>query len=216
MHLSQRWLLKGIGDATLIGLLHVTPKTHLRVSDQPISELRRAQEPFFRHSNITIEPALHQNTCIWDRLTRALGLFHTFLGFTHNPVSTLLTVSWWKERLGCDGRGGVRAWCVAVMLLQAHQASESMWVECCIMKLVIGWLMIGYSYSLSRVEKERSVHQQVTWLDIQPSQKESVVPYKMKPLGYNIHSIWKWFVRHKGITIVIFIIYIYIDIDIDI
>ena len=57
MHLSQwrrqtccqnlstqmRWLLKGLGDGTLIGLLHVTPKTHLRVPDQPILDLRRAQ-----------------------------------------------------------------------------------------------------------------------------------------------------------------------------
>ena len=28
---SMRWLLKGMGDGTLIGLLHVTPRTHLRV-----------------------------------------------------------------------------------------------------------------------------------------------------------------------------------------
>ena len=37
---------KGMGDGTLIGLLHVTPRTHLRVSAQPILDLRRAQEPF--------------------------------------------------------------------------------------------------------------------------------------------------------------------------
>ena len=29
--LQMRWLLKEMGDGTLIGLLHVTPKTHLRV-----------------------------------------------------------------------------------------------------------------------------------------------------------------------------------------
>ena len=31
---QMRWLLKGMGD--VIGLLHVTPKTHLQVSDQLI------------------------------------------------------------------------------------------------------------------------------------------------------------------------------------
>ena len=33
---QMRWLLKGMAGGTLIGLLRVTPKTHLRVSDQPI------------------------------------------------------------------------------------------------------------------------------------------------------------------------------------
>ena len=42
----MRWLLKGMGDWTLIGLLLVTPKTHLQVSDQPILELRQAQQSF--------------------------------------------------------------------------------------------------------------------------------------------------------------------------
>ena len=40
--LQMHWLLKGMGDGTLIGLLHVMAKTHLRVSDQPIFDLRRA------------------------------------------------------------------------------------------------------------------------------------------------------------------------------
>ena len=30
-HVQMRWLLKGMGDGALIGLLHVTPKIHLRV-----------------------------------------------------------------------------------------------------------------------------------------------------------------------------------------
>ena len=42
----MRWILKGMGDGTLVGLLHVTPKTNLRVSDQPILELRQAQQSF--------------------------------------------------------------------------------------------------------------------------------------------------------------------------
>ena len=46
MNTSQmRRLLKGMGDGPLIRLLHVTAKTHLWVSDQPILDLRRAQEP---------------------------------------------------------------------------------------------------------------------------------------------------------------------------
>ena len=32
----MHWLLKMMGNGTLIGLLHVTPKTHLQVSDPPI------------------------------------------------------------------------------------------------------------------------------------------------------------------------------------
>ena len=52
----MRWLLKGRAGGT--GLLNVTPKTHLRLSDQPILDLRRAQEPFIRrhNSNIAIKP----------------------------------------------------------------------------------------------------------------------------------------------------------------
>ena len=42
----MRWLLKGMLGKTLIGLLHVTPKTHLRVSAQRILDLRRVQEQF--------------------------------------------------------------------------------------------------------------------------------------------------------------------------
>ena len=38
--LQMRWLLKEMGDGTVIGLLHVAPKTHLQVSDQPILDLR--------------------------------------------------------------------------------------------------------------------------------------------------------------------------------
>ena len=46
----MRWLLKGVAGGTLVGLLHFTPKTHLRVSDRPILDLRQAQEPFIcRH-----------------------------------------------------------------------------------------------------------------------------------------------------------------------
>ena len=53
-----RWLLKGMGDGALIGLLHVTPKRHLRVSDQPILDLHRAQETFIRRylSNSARDP----------------------------------------------------------------------------------------------------------------------------------------------------------------
>ena len=55
---QMRWLLKGMAGGTLIGLLHVTPKTHLRVSDPPILDLRRAQSSFIRrhNSNSEIEP----------------------------------------------------------------------------------------------------------------------------------------------------------------
>ena len=55
---QMRWLLKGMAGGTLIGLLHVMPKTHLRVSDRPILDLCRAQEPFTRrhNSNSAIEP----------------------------------------------------------------------------------------------------------------------------------------------------------------
>ena len=53
---QMRWLLKGMGDGTLNGLVRVTPKTHLRVSAQPILDLQRAIYP--RHiSNIAIEPS---------------------------------------------------------------------------------------------------------------------------------------------------------------
>ena len=54
----MRWLLKEMGDGALIGLLHVTPKTHLQVSDQPILDLRQEQKLFIRrhNSNIAIEP----------------------------------------------------------------------------------------------------------------------------------------------------------------
>ena len=38
------WLLKGMGDGTLVDLLHVTPKTHL--SNQHFLGLRRAQDSF--------------------------------------------------------------------------------------------------------------------------------------------------------------------------
>ena len=46
----RSWLLKGMGDGTLIGLLHVTPKPPLRVIrlDQPFLDLRWAQESFLR------------------------------------------------------------------------------------------------------------------------------------------------------------------------
>ena len=37
---QMRWLLKGMEDGSLIGLLHITPKTHLWVSDQSILDLR--------------------------------------------------------------------------------------------------------------------------------------------------------------------------------
>ena len=47
----MRWLLKEMGDGTLIGLLHFTPKTHLPVSDQPILYLSQAQELFIRRLN---------------------------------------------------------------------------------------------------------------------------------------------------------------------
>jgi hypothetical protein len=40
-----------MGDGTLIGLLHVTPKTHLRVSEQTILGLLWAQESFIRRYN---------------------------------------------------------------------------------------------------------------------------------------------------------------------
>jgi hypothetical protein len=43
-------LLKGMGDGTLIGLLQVTPKPHLRVitplQTNPFSDLRLAQDSF--------------------------------------------------------------------------------------------------------------------------------------------------------------------------
>ena len=51
--------MKGMGDGTLICLLHVTPKIHTTwVSDQPNLDLRREQESFIRrhNSNIAIEP----------------------------------------------------------------------------------------------------------------------------------------------------------------
>ena len=45
---QMRWLLQGLGDGILIGLFHVMPITHLRVSDQPILDLHRVQESFIR------------------------------------------------------------------------------------------------------------------------------------------------------------------------
>ena len=45
-HGTSALLLKGMRDDALIGLLHVTPKPHLATSDQPILDLRRAQESF--------------------------------------------------------------------------------------------------------------------------------------------------------------------------
>ena len=51
----MRWLLKEMEDGvTLIGLLHVTPKTHLRVIkllQTLILDLRPAQESFIRRYN---------------------------------------------------------------------------------------------------------------------------------------------------------------------
>ena len=46
----RSWPLKGLGDDTLIGLLHVTPKPHLRVIRllQTLLDLRRAQESVLR------------------------------------------------------------------------------------------------------------------------------------------------------------------------
>ena len=41
----------GMGAGTLIGSLHITPKTHLRVSDQPILDLRQAQDSFIHRYN---------------------------------------------------------------------------------------------------------------------------------------------------------------------
>ena len=55
-------------NGTLIGLLHASPKTHLRVSDQPILDLCRAQKSFIiRHnSNIAItHNTAHKATRAW-------------------------------------------------------------------------------------------------------------------------------------------------------
>ena len=43
------WILKGMGDGTLIGLLDFTAKPrNWATSDQPFLDLRRAQESFIR------------------------------------------------------------------------------------------------------------------------------------------------------------------------
>ena len=44
----MRWLLKGMEDGSLIGLLHITPKTHLWVSDQSILDLRWGARVIYR------------------------------------------------------------------------------------------------------------------------------------------------------------------------
>ena len=55
--LVQCAALRGDGRWTLIGLLHVTPRTHLRVSAQPFLDLRQAQSSFIlsHNSNSAIE-----------------------------------------------------------------------------------------------------------------------------------------------------------------
>ena len=58
---KMSWLLKGMGDGTLIGLLHDTPKTHLWVLDQPFLDLRRAQESLIRRYNSN---SSHKATCV--------------------------------------------------------------------------------------------------------------------------------------------------------
>ena len=70
----MRWLLKGMAGGTLIGLLHVTPKTHLRVSAQPILDLRRAQQQFIHRNNSNI--ALEPPTKILLLCARALKVFY--------------------------------------------------------------------------------------------------------------------------------------------
>ena len=76
----MRWLLKGLGDRTLISLLHVTPKTHLRVSDQPILDLRRRKSNLSTVKIATVPEIRPQSylrlafqTCVSDRQTRALS-----------------------------------------------------------------------------------------------------------------------------------------------
>ena len=46
----MRWLLNGTGEGTLIGLLHVTPKTHLQLRLEKVKAFQSGDKDWFKET----------------------------------------------------------------------------------------------------------------------------------------------------------------------
>jgi len=80
---ESNFLLKGMGDETLIGLLHVTPKTHVNFADN----VRKLSQAIFSHKAMTtdsFEPLLLYD--VGPKTTEITTIGHLPSGIAQNPT----------------------------------------------------------------------------------------------------------------------------------